>query len=86
MCSPLPPLRLNLRRWLLLLVLLAPLLPGSLPANAASGAPSAVWLRVHPENPRYFLWQDRATVLVGSGEHYGAMVSSTMPKAPARST
>ncbi len=76
MCSPLLPLRLNLRRWLLLLVLLAPLLPGSLPANAASGAPSAVWLRVHPENPRYFLWQDRATVLVGSGEHYGAVMNA----------
>ena len=28
-----------------------------------------------PENPRYFSWRDRPTVLVTSGEHYGALLN-----------
>ena len=28
-------------------------------------------IRLHPENPRYFLFRGEPTVLVGSGEHYG---------------
>ncbi len=32
-------------------------------------------LRLHPQNPRYFSWRGQPTVLIGSGEHYGAVVN-----------
>ena len=34
---------------------------------AATHAP----LALHPENPHYFLFRGKPTVLVTSGEHYG---------------
>ena len=36
---------------------------------------SAEPLRLHPENPHYFLWRGRPTVLITSGEHYGALLN-----------
>ncbi|MCS7236914.1 MAG: hypothetical protein NZ899_01435 [Thermoguttaceae bacterium] len=33
-------------------------------------------LAQHPENPRYFLWRGRPTILIGSGEHYGALLNT----------
>ena len=38
---------------------------------AATQAP----LALHPDNPRYFLFRGRPTVLVTSGEHYGAVLN-----------
>ena len=32
-------------------------------------------LALHPKNPRYLTFRGKATVLVGSGEHYGAVVN-----------
>ncbi|MCL6615251.1 MAG: hypothetical protein K6U03_11685, partial [Firmicutes bacterium] len=32
-------------------------------------------IRLHPENPRYFLFRGRPTVLLTSGEHYGAVIN-----------
>ncbi len=32
-------------------------------------------IRLHPQNPHYFLWRDKPTVLIGSGEHYGAVLN-----------
>ena len=32
-------------------------------------------LRLHPDNPRYFLWRGKATALITSAEHYGAVVN-----------
>ncbi len=32
-------------------------------------------IRPHPDNPRYFLFQSKPTVLVTSGEHYGAVLN-----------
>jgi len=32
-------------------------------------------LRVHPDNPHWFLWRGRATALITSGEHYGAVLN-----------
>jgi len=32
-------------------------------------------LRLHPENPHYFLFRNQATVVVTSGEHYGAVLN-----------
>jgi hypothetical protein len=40
-------------------------------AAAASAQP----LRLHPENPRYFLFAGKPAVLVTSGEHYGAVLN-----------
>jgi len=45
------------------------LLAVSLPAVAAPP------LRLHPENPHYFLFRGRPTVLITSGEHYGAVIN-----------
>ena len=32
-------------------------------------------LRLHPQNPHYFLFRGKPTILVTSGEHYGAVVN-----------
>jgi len=32
-------------------------------------------LRLHPENPHYFLFRGKPTVLIASGEHYGAVLN-----------
>lgn len=44
-------------------------------ARAAVGAGAPDLLQVCPENPRYFQWQGRPTILVASGEHYGAVMN-----------
>lgn len=41
--------------------------------NTAGAAPSA--LALHPQNPHYFLWRGAPTVLITSGEHYGAVLN-----------
>lgn len=38
----------------------------------AAAAPS---LLLHPDNPRYFEWRGKPVVLIGSGEHYGAVLN-----------
>ena len=42
----------------------------------ALGAQQAAPIRLHPENPHYFLLHGKATALVGSGEHYGAVFNA----------
>ncbi len=32
-------------------------------------------IQLHPENPHYFLWRGTPTVLITSGEHYGAVLN-----------
>ncbi|MGD9494849.1 MAG: cellulase family glycosylhydrolase [Armatimonadota bacterium] len=32
-------------------------------------------LRLHPDNPHYFLFRGEPTVIIGSGEHYGAVLN-----------
>ncbi len=44
----------------------------SIPAtDCVQGAP----LTLHPDNPHYFLWGGKPTVLISSGEHYGAVLN-----------
>ena len=31
--------------------------------------------RLHPQNPHYFIYQNKPTILVGSGEHYGSVIN-----------
>src|SRR5262245_30456344 len=39
------------------------------------GAPAMEPIRLHPENPRYFLLRGKPAVLITSGEHYGAVLN-----------
>ena len=32
-------------------------------------------ISLHPDNPRYFLWRGQPTVIITSGEHYGAVLN-----------
>ncbi len=32
-------------------------------------------IALHPHNPHYFLWRDSPTILITSGEHYGALLN-----------
>ena len=32
-------------------------------------------IRLHPDNPHYFLWNGEPTILITSGEHYGAVLN-----------
>lgn len=32
-------------------------------------------LKLHPQNPHYFLYNNKSTILVGSGEHYGSVIN-----------
>lgn len=43
---------------------------GSVWAGAASEP-----IALHPDNPHYFLWRGKPTVLITSGEHYGAVLN-----------
>jgi hypothetical protein len=42
-------------------------------SSTADGSSSP--LSLHPDNPHYFLFRGRPTVLVGSSEHYGAVIN-----------
>ena len=33
-------------------------------------------ISLHPDNPHYFLWQGKPTILITSAEHYGAVLNS----------
>jgi hypothetical protein len=54
-----------------LLSLLGPLMV----AWAAPPPTSAEPIQLHPDNPHYFLWRGKPTVLITSGEHYGAVLN-----------
>src|SRR5258707_1107429 len=41
---------------------------------ALAAAENTKRLRLHPRNPHYFLFRGKPTVLVTSGEHYGAVL------------
>jgi len=51
-------------------LLLIALLTGSF-VQFCAGTPIAL----HPDNPHYFLWRGKATALITSGEHYGAVMN-----------
>ncbi len=45
-------------------------------AVTAQASQNGMTIRLHPDNPHYFLWRGKATVLITSGEHYGAVLNS----------
>ena len=57
---------------LCLLPLLLPLLLAAAPVVVAN-RPQPIAL--HPDNPHYFLWNGKPTLLITSGEHYGAVLN-----------
>lgn len=59
----------NLNLAIALLCLIFPL-----PARKAPQIEAPI--RLHPQNPHYFLWRNKAVVLIGSGEHYGAVLNA----------
>lgn len=48
---------------------------GWLLAGTAPSALAAEGLRLHPDNPHYFQFRGKPTLLVTSGEHYGAVLN-----------
>jgi len=40
-----------------------------------AGRSAAEPLRLHPDNPHYFLFRGAPTIIIGSGEHYGAVLN-----------
>jgi len=46
-----------------------------LSANAAPPTKRIKPIQLHPDNPHYFLWRGKPTVLITSGEHYGAVLN-----------
>src|SRR5688572_19269071 len=53
---------MNLRAWGLILICVV---------SAGAREP----LALHPENPHYFLWRGKPTILITSAEHYGAVIN-----------
>src|SRR5688572_11794393 len=37
--------------------------------------PTITPIALHPDNPHYFIYKERPTVLITSGEHYGAVLN-----------
>jgi len=46
-------------------------------AGPALAAKSVQPIQLHPENGHYFLWRGKPTILITSGEHYGAVLNRT---------
>lgn len=43
--------------------------------RSSTDKPGLEPIRLHPENPHYFLWRGKPAILVTSGEHYGAVLN-----------
>jgi len=55
--------------------LLYAVLPVWLLAGCGPSANSPAPLSLHPRNPHYFLFREKPTILIGSTEHYGAVMN-----------
>ena len=62
----------TLRVLVMALLLVWALSSGPAAMSGESGQP----IRLHPENPRYFLFRGKPTVLITSGEHYGSVLNA----------
>jgi hypothetical protein len=47
-----------------------------IPIAADAQQKSSPPIQLHPKNPHYFFFHDRAVALIGSGEHYGAVLNA----------
>ncbi len=64
-----------LKLGIVVLVVLFKLAGNVLSVNAAQPAKRIRPIQLHPDNPHYFLWRGKPTVLITSGEHYGAVLN-----------
>jgi len=46
-----------------------------LSAGTKQSAKNIEPIQLHPDNPHYFLWRGKPTILITSGEHYGAVLN-----------
>ena len=60
------------------LTLVWPVLLAAVSSLAAESGPIAL----HPDNPHYFLWRGKPTILITSGEHYGAVLNRAFDYKP----
>jgi hypothetical protein len=49
---------------------------------AANRAEASRPILLHPDNPHYFLFRDKPTILITSGEHYGAVLNRNFDYVP----
>src|SRR5579871_4916349 len=54
---------------------LAFLIIGLLSLNHPVAAEGQRPIALHPDNPHYFIWHEKPTILATSGEHYGALLN-----------
>ncbi|MEP7142233.1 MAG: hypothetical protein ABI707_05150 [Ferruginibacter sp.] len=43
-----------------------------------TGLAAAQPISLHPDNPHYFLYKGKPTVLIASAEHYGAVINASL--------
>jgi len=67
--------KIHIKHITLTLVLLMVIVCNIFSANTAQAATRFKPIQLHPDNPHYFLWRGRPTVLITSGEHYGAVLN-----------
>lgn len=65
----------SLRPGIFVCAVLLGLVGNILSANAAPPTKRIKPIQLHPDNPHYFLWRGKPTVLITSGEHYGAVLN-----------
>ncbi len=65
----------SLRLGIFVCAVLLGLVGNILSANAAPPTKRIKPIQLHPDNPHYFLWRGKPTVLITSGEHYGAVLN-----------
>jgi len=58
-----------------LLTLALAALAASATVTPAAQTRAAGPIALHPDNPHYFLWRGRPTILISSAEHYGAVIN-----------
>ncbi|MCP4613479.1 MAG: hypothetical protein GY845_32710 [Planctomycetes bacterium] len=68
-------LNISLKPGIFMCVVLLVLAGNSISVNAAQPAKRIKPIQLHPDNPHYFLWRGKPTVLITSGEHYGAVLN-----------
>ena len=64
---------MTFRRLLVLALALA--LAAASPAAPGAQTAAARPIALHPDNPHYFVWRGRPTILITSAEHYGAVIN-----------
>jgi len=65
----------SLKPGIFIYVVLLGLAGNVLSVNGAQPAKRLKPIRLHPDNPHYFLWRGKPTILITSGEHYGAVLN-----------